>query len=103
MVIVDLEGRIVLHNTKLEELTGYSSSELAGEHIEVLVPDRVGRSHSALREGYVRDPQMRPMGAGRDLFARRKNGVEVPVEIGLNPMRLGDEGFVLASIIDISE
>jgi len=103
MVIVDLDGRIVLHNTKLAELTGYSADELAGKHVEMLVPERVGQSHVALRHGYIRDPQMRPMGAGRDLYARRKDGLEVPVEIGLNPMRLGDEEFVLASIIDISE
>ena len=103
MVVVDLDGRIVLHNTKLEDLTGYTTDELVGTKVELLVPDSVGQSHRALREGYVRQPKMRPMGAGRDLFARRKDGTEVPVEIGLNPMRLDDSEFVLASIIDISE
>ncbi len=103
MVVVDLEGQIVLHNSKLADLTGYDTSELVGHNVEMLVPQHVGRSHIALREGYVHDPQMRPMGAGRDLFARRKNGTEVPVEIGLNPMRFDDIEYVLASIIDISE
>src|SRR5581483_6266481 len=103
MVIVDRDGRIVLHNAKLEELTGYGTSELVGQPVELLVPDSVGRSHHALRDGYIRDPQMRPMGAGRDLYARRRDGTEVPVEIGLNPIQLEDQEFVLASIIDIAE
>ncbi len=103
MVIVDLDGRIRMHNAKLEQLTGYSLRELHRQNVEMLVPDSVGSDHRKLREGYIHDPQIRPMGAGRDLHARRKDGNEVPVEIGLNPMRIGNDEFVLASIIDISE
>jgi PAS domain S-box-containing protein len=103
MVIVDLDGRIRMHNSKLEELTGYSLREIHDQKVEILVPNSVGEAHQALREGYIQNPEIRPMGAGRDLFARRKDGTEIPVEIGLNPMRVGNDEYVLASIIDISE
>ncbi len=103
MVIVDLDGRIRMHNYKLEQLTGYSLRELHNKHVEMLVPDSVGQHHESLRDGYIHDPQIRPMGAGRDLYARTKDGTEVRVEIGLTPMRIGNDDYVLASIIDISE
>src|SRR5256714_992672 len=102
MVVVDLDGRIVLHNTKLEDLTGYTAAELADKHVEILVPHSVGDGHRSLREGYVQDPQMRAMGAGRELFARRKDGTEVPVEIGLNPIQTPHGLVVLANVVDIS-
>src|SRR6185369_5375868 len=70
---------------------------------EILVPERFRKSHGGFRESFFNQPQARAMGAGRDLFGLRKDGVEVPVEIGLNPIQTSEGTFVLASIIDITE
>jgi PAS domain S-box-containing protein len=69
----------------------------------VLVPERFRGKHPGYREGFFHEPHARPMGAGRDLFGRRKDGSEMPVEIGLNPLRTAEGHFVLASIVDITE
>jgi two-component sensor histidine kinase len=71
--------------------------------VEVLLPDRLREQHPHMRGGFFTAPTVRPMGAGRDLRGRRKDGVEVPIEIGLNPLVTGEGAFVLASIIDITE
>jgi two-component system sensor kinase FixL len=103
MVMVNAEGHITLVNTQVEVAFGYARDELIGHPIEMLVPERF-RSHQAGdRHGYFGDARARPMGAGRELFGRRKDGMEVPIEIGLNPIHTSEGLFVLASIIDISE
>lgn len=102
MIMIDRGGRIVLANARAEKLFGYARAELLGASIEMLVPHRFRPGHPALRRGFDDRPMPRPMGAGRDLFALRKDGTEVPVEIGLNPIG-ATEGLVLASIIDITE
>jgi two-component sensor histidine kinase len=66
------------------------------------VPETLRDVHPKLRDAFVRDPKARPMGAGRELFARRKNGEQFPVEIGLNPIPGVDETAVIASVVDIS-
>jgi PAS domain S-box-containing protein len=103
MVMVNTEGRITLVNTQAEVVFGYAREELIGHPIEMLVPERFRSHHAGDRQGYFCDAQARPMGAGRELFGRRKDGSEVPVEIGLNPIHTSEGLFVLASIIDISE
>lgn len=103
IVMVDQEGRIILVNSQVERLFGYSRQELLGQNIEILVPDRLRSSRPGYRFEFARAPQARPMGAGRDLYGRRKDGSEVPVEIGLNPIRAEGGVFVLASIVDITE
>ena len=103
MVMVDAAGRIVLANAQTEALFGCSRAELIGQSVEMLVPERFRGHHVAFRRDFLGDPQVRPMGAGRDLFARRADGSEFPVEIGLNPIE-GEEGvMVVASIVDITE
>src|SRR6267378_6488377 len=69
----------------------------------MLVPERYRNVHSGHRVNFFHSPSTRVMGAGRDLFGRRKDGTEVPIEIGLNPIATGEGEFVLASIIDITE
>src|SRR5262252_6430505 len=86
MVMADEEGKIVLVNTQTEKLFGYLREELIGQPLEILVPDELRSVHPRLRQGYSLHPEVRPMGAGRDLYARRKDGSQVPVEIGLNPI-----------------
>lgn len=103
MVMVSREGKIILANIQMEKLFGYQLSELIGASIEMLVPQQVRDRHDLLRTQYFASPISRPMGAGRNLFGRRKDGSEFPVEIGLNPVLNEAQPFVLATIIDITE
>lgn len=103
MVMIDRQGRIVLVNAQTEQLFGAARDELIGKSIEILVPDRLRKEHVHFRNGFFGSPQARPMGVGRDLFARRADGSEFPVEIGLNPIETSEGPMVLASIIDITE
>lgn len=103
MVMVNERGAIVLVNAQAEKLFGYDRRELLGQSVEMLVPQRFREGHPALRGSYHRAPIMRAMGAGRELYGLRKDGSEVPIEIGLNPVKDDDRQFVVASIIDISE
>ncbi len=103
MVIIDDSGNILLANSSVETLFGYARNELLDQPIEQLVPDRFSHAHPELRSSYFIDPQTRAMGHGRDLFGLHKNGSEIPVEIGLNPIRIGERVFTLATIVDITE
>jgi PAS domain S-box-containing protein len=102
MIMVDQTGKIVLVNREVERLFGYGREELLGQTIEVLVPERFRPLHPAYRSEFFREPHRRAMGAGRNLFGRRKDGTELPVEIGLNPLETEEGVFVLSSIVDIS-
>jgi len=102
-VLVDDRGSIALVNAQTENLFGYKREEMLGRSIEMLVPQRFRGGHPALRNDFIANPIARPMGGGRDLFARRKDGGEVPVEIGLSPLQIDGGNFVLAAIVDITE
>ena len=103
VIVVDGKGTIRFVNAIAEKLFGYSRSELVGRSIEVLVPDRFVKAHSALRTSYMQTSQTRAMGVGRDLYARRKDGSEFPVDIGLNPLLGERRRAILATVVDISE
>lgn len=103
MILADNAGQIVLVNGAAAQLFGYSESELMSLTIEDLVPARIKEEHVGFRNDYARQPEVREMGAGRELFGLRKDGIEVPVEIGLNPIRANQEAMILSTIIDISE
>ena len=103
MVMIDAAGRIEMVNAQAERVFGYARAELLGQTVEMLVPERLRGQHPGLRAAFFGDPRLRPMGAGRDLFALRKDGSEFPVEIGLNPIETEDGAMVLSSIVDISE
>jgi PAS domain S-box-containing protein len=103
MVMIDREGKVVLVNREIERLFGYRRDELLGQPIEVLVPERLRGRHPAFRDSFFVSPQTRAMGAGRDLFGVRKDGSEIPVEIGLNPLETDEGLFVLASVVDIAQ
>jgi PAS domain S-box-containing protein len=81
MVLVDAEGKILLVNALTEKLFGYERDELLGQPVEMLVPQRFQANHPSFRNGFFASPQVRPMGIGRDLHGRRKDGSEFPVEI----------------------
>src|SRR6185369_6818809 len=103
MVLVGHDGKIALVNSQTEKLFGYSRSELLGNEVEMLIPGRFQSNHPQFRHAFFQKPTVRSMGAGRDLYAVRKDGSEFPVEIGLNPIDSPEGKLVLASIIDISE
>ena len=102
MLMIDAAGRIVLSNAEAERLFGYSRDELVGTRIDVLVPARFRDGHPDHRASFMRAPRARAMGAGRELYGVRKDGREVPVEIGLNPIETPSGTFVLSSIVDIT-
>jgi len=103
MVMIGPDGKLVLVNAQVEILFGYRQEELIGKPVGLLVPERFRDRHPAHRQHFFASPASRPMGAGRELYGRRKDGSEFPVEIGLNPIRPGASPFVLASIVDITE
>src|SRR5437773_3381701 len=102
MIMVDSAGVISFANAPAATVFGYSLSELIGRHIETLIPERFRDRHAGYRKGFLSQPSSRAMGAGRDLFGRRKDGSEFPVEVGLNPIHTTEDLFVLASVIDIT-
>lgn len=103
ILMVDQAGTIRLANAKSEELFGYPRSELLGNPITKLLPESARGGHDAFIARYFENSEARPMGAGRDLYCLRSDGIRVPVEIGLSPLVTADGLYALASIIDITE
>src|SRR5438552_5025494 len=103
MIMVNHEGQITLANLQAEKTFGYSREELLGRPIEMLVPERLRSGYRDFRHDYLCHPQARPMGAEQELFGQRKDGSEVPVEIGLSPIHTSNGPLVLASIVDITD
>ncbi len=102
MIMVDSAGVISFANAPAATVFGYSLSELIGRAIETLIPERFRDRHVGDRKGFLSEPSSRAMGAGRDLFGRRKDGSEFPVEVGLSPIHTTEGLFILASVIDIT-
>jgi PAS domain S-box-containing protein len=102
ILMADADGTIVLANNRVGAVFGYSPAELPGRPVEMLIPARYHQAHRGHRQAYGRDPSARAMGAGRELLATRKDGAEVPVEVGISPIRTSEGLFVLASVVDIS-
>jgi PAS domain S-box-containing protein len=103
IVIVDEQGRIELVNAQAERLFGYDRSELMGQSVDLLVPDRVRAAHAGHRQMYLEAPRTRPMGVGLSLTARRRDGSEVPVEISLSPLRTPSGVLTMSAIRDVTE
>jgi PAS domain S-box-containing protein len=98
MIIIDQSGTILFANRQVTALFGYEAHEVIAQPIEMLLPERYRGRHVAHRRGYVGAVRVRPMGAGLDLFARRRDGTEFPVEISLSPIQ-GPEGMIVAAAI----
>jgi PAS domain S-box-containing protein len=103
IVAVDREGTIVQVNSQAQGLFGYSRDELIGQKVEMLVPEGYRHKHHHHRENYAEAPKTRRMGAELDLYGRRRNGTEFPVEISLSPVSAENGTFVLSAIRDISD
>ena len=102
IVVVDQGGAIRLVNTQTEALFGYSRQELIGQPVEILLPAHLREGHPAHRAGYLANPTTRSMGMNRDLRGLHKDGREIPVEVGLNPIETDEGTQILASVIDIT-
>lgn len=103
MIIIDASGAIQFVNQQVCTLFGYPPDEIVGRSVEQLIPERFRTRHVGHRKLYVSNVRARPMGAGLDLYARRKDGSEVPVEISLSPIEFGDRVLVAAAIRDITD
>jgi diguanylate cyclase (GGDEF)-like protein/PAS domain S-box-containing protein len=103
LVVADAEGRIIIANAQAERMFGYSRDELVGQPIELLLPERLRASHEERRAAYVEAPTIRPMGIGRELLARRRDGTELPVEIALSPLDIESGHLTIATMRDATE
>ena len=103
IVVVGPKGLIEMVNAQTERMFGYSPNALLGKPVEMLLPERYRPNHPGLRTEFFASPVSRPMGAGRHLYALRRDGSEFPVEIGLNPIETEQGTMVLAALIDISD
>ncbi|HEX6385511.1 MAG TPA: PAS domain S-box protein [Anaerolineae bacterium] len=103
IVVVNDDAKIVFANSRVETLFGYSPEELLEQPVEALVPEALRERHRIHRSEYSLEPGVRPMGAGLELTARRKDGSYFPVEISLGPLQMGEETLVVAIVRDVTE
>ena len=103
MVIIDDHGKIAVVNGQAETMFGYARDEMLGQTVEMLLPERLRDRHVTNRATFGEDPRLRPMGAGLDLVAKRKDGSEFPVEISLSPLQSAGRKFVSSVIRDVTE
>ncbi len=103
MVIVNQFGQIVLVNFQTVNLFGYMKDELLGKDVEILIPERYIKNHVHNRSHFFKQPKARGMGTGMELFGRKKNGDQFPVEISISPLKTDEGTFVSAAIRDITE
>lgn len=102
IVVTDAHGIIINFNKKAETDFGYMKDEVVGKPVEILLPHSIKKKHEQYREGFYQHPSPRAMGAGRDLFGRKKDGSVFPVEVSLSNYRVDNSIFVIAFVIDIT-
>lgn len=102
IILTNSAGKIILMNPAAEKMFGYVKEELTDKPIEILIPDRYKPHHHQLREGFYHQPSNRVMGQGRDLYARKKDGTDMAVEVSLSHYQREGEIFVVAFIVDIT-
>jgi PAS domain S-box-containing protein len=102
VISINREGAIVRINSQAEQVFGYNREEMLGQPVEMLIPGRFRDRHVGLRGGYIAEPKVRPMGAGLDLYGRRKDGSEFAVEISLSPMETEEGLFAVSVVRDVT-
>jgi PAS domain S-box-containing protein len=102
IILTNAKGNVILINPAGQRMFGYSADEIIGKPVETLIPNHVRAQHTKLREEFNHHPQNRVMGHGRDLFGKRKDNTEIPVEVSLSFYTRNDELFVIAFIVDIT-
>lgn len=103
IVIVDEKGHIQLVNVQTEKMFGYDRVDMIGKPVELLLPDRYAQTHRGHRVNFFQSPKVRAMGEGRELYGKKKSGLEFPVEISLSPLETEEGILVSAAIRDITE
>jgi PAS domain S-box-containing protein len=103
IIATNRQGNIILINPSACRMFGYTTEELIGEKIDLLIPSKSRKGHIKLREGFYHDPKNRVMGQGRDLQAENKDGSLFPVEVSLSTYLQNEERYVIAFIIDITK
>ncbi|HEX2848523.1 MAG TPA: PAS domain-containing sensor histidine kinase [Chitinophagaceae bacterium] len=103
IILTNGQGNIVMVNPAAERIFNYSAAELTGKAIEILLPEKARPQHHQMREQFYKTPSNRQMGHGRDLYGKRKDGSQIPVEVSLSFYKKDDELFVIAFIVDITQ
>ncbi len=103
IIATNSQGDIILINPSACRMFGYTSEELTGQKIDLLIPAGSRKGHVKLREGFYHDPRNRVMGQGRDLQAEKKDGYLFPVEVSLSTYMQNEERYVIAFVIDITQ
>jgi formate hydrogenlyase transcriptional activator len=103
IIASDSEGRMTEVNARVETMFGYQRGELTGQSIDILVPERFRSTHPGRRKEYASAARVRPMGAGLELYGRRKDGSEFPADIMLGPVETAEGRVVLSVIRDLTE
>jgi two-component system sensor histidine kinase UhpB len=103
VVLVDEKGLVLLANARLERMFDYTPKQLVGRPVETLIPDQLRTAHVEHRQDFARHPEGRPMGAERNLVGRRRDGSELPIEVGLYPITIQGTRYTMATVVDITE